>query len=106
MDAAFVLTMLGLDELKEMGYREAWIGAVESPHLRHTGPNFVVAGPKRRRDNSWPAIWSVSERIFGSGGCCNGLTEADRVSRTGVAKMVAGHYKLIGGAWHRMESGK
>lgn len=99
MDQEFVLTVMALGELEELGYKEAWIGNVENPHWPdHLNSHFLIATPKRKK-NGWPAVWSVSEKLFGRQGCGNGLREADQCQRSGVGRIKPGHYKLVNDTW-------
>lgn len=104
MEAEFILTILALDELKELGYKEVWIGGVESPHWpRHGCDNFVIAAPKVSR-HGWPAIWSASEQNFGKQSCGNGLRNADQTQTQKSRRMLPGYYKLSRGKWQKKES--
>lgn len=94
-------TILALEELKELGYDEVWIGGVPNPHWpRHGCGNFVIAGPKKER-YGWPALWSVSEKNFGKQWCGNGLEKADQVQRSN--RLMPGHYKLTENGWRTSE---
>jgi hypothetical protein len=97
MEKNFILTILALDELKEFGYQEVWIGNVENPHWpRHGNNGFIIASPKVRKNNS-PAVWLLDENRFGKQSCGNGLKKADQSQRE--HKLVSGHYKLADGNW-------
>lgn len=98
MDAEFILTKLALEELRRMGYTEVWLGNVPNPHWEHGCSTGIVASPKRKIGSS-PAVWEVSEEIFGQKSAGNGLKRADNTFRSKVAQMIPGHYVLIDGGW-------
>ena len=50
MDEDFILTKLALEELKSLGYTEAWIGNVPNPHWEHGCGDGIIAAPKRKTD--------------------------------------------------------
>lgn len=101
MDSEFVLTALGLEELKQMGYEEVWIGDVTNPHWpRHGCDNFVIAAPKRKHEG-WPALWAA-KKYFGKTDCGNGLLKADQSQKSMARKMTPGHYKLKSDHWERI----
>ena len=92
----FTLTVMALDALKLLGYKEVWIGKCECPHWDWPMTGDIVASPKIR--NPFPAMWNVSERIFGKMGCGNGLKEADQMQRS-FNNLISGYYKLVGENW-------
>lgn len=97
MNKEFILTLLALDELKNMGYLEVWIGNVPNPHWpRHGIDNFIIASPKNRINNS-PAVWSLDENHFGKQSAGNGLSQADQSQRD--HKLISGHYRLVDDNW-------
>ncbi len=100
MDEDFILTVLALDELKELGYSEVWIGAVPNPHWDHRGGSFVIASPKRKR-GGWPAVWSAKK--FGKQSCGNGLSKADQAQMELTRRMISGYYRLTEGSWDKIE---
>lgn len=100
MEEDFILTVLGLDELRELGYNEVWIGAVPNPHWQHDFDNFVIASPKIRR-GGWPAVWSANK--FGKQNCGNGLSGADQSQNELTRRMTPGHYRLTDGSWERID---
>jgi hypothetical protein len=104
MDNDFIWTKLALEELAGLGYTEVWLGNVPNPHWEHGMGNGIVAAPKSNSEGWWPAVWGVSERIFGPMGCGNGLKEADQVQRSFVREMIPGHYVLKDGCWIPEES--
>lgn len=94
MDKEFILTVLALNELGKMGYNEVWIGNVKNPHWpNHLMDNFIIASPPQRIGGC-PAVWSLSEEIFGKKSCANGLRESDQIQRSEVRNMKPGHYKF------------
>jgi hypothetical protein len=103
MDERFIRTKLALEEIRELGYTEVWIGSVSNPHWPEALDSFVIACPKRRVAN-YPAIWSVSERNFGPMSCGNGLRQADQCQRELVRKFLPGHYVLRDGCWFPEET--
>lgn len=93
----FVLTVLALEELKEKGYSEVWIGKVDCPFWDWKSDSVIIAHPKSRQ-NSWqPSLWSVSEKLFGKMSCGNGLKNADQGQFN--HKLMEGHYKLENNSW-------
>jgi hypothetical protein len=100
MDDKFILTVLGLDELAELGYKEVWIGDVPNPHWAHNNSGFIIASPPMRK-NGWPAVWNVSEKVFGKQSCGNGLRKADQSQRR--HQLMKGHYKMEMGRWEKQE---
>lgn len=104
MDASFILTKLALEELREMGYTEVWLGSVPNPHWEHGCSHGIVAAPKRKI-GWWPAVWQVSERTFGQKGSGNGMREADNTFRSRVTEMMPGHYVLVDGSWFSGNNG-
>lgn len=97
----FVLTMLALQELEELGYREVWIGDVPNPHWeRHGHEGCVIAAPKRSKER-WPALWMAA--AFGEQTCGNGLRRADQAFKENARKMAPGHYRLLRGRWERTD---
>jgi hypothetical protein len=106
MDESIILVKLALEELQELGYKEAWIGSVESPHWpRHGNGQFVIAAPPCRK-SGWPSMWSASEKVFGKIACGNGLKEADQCQRGNVRKMRPGHYKFEKELWTIVQTNK
>lgn len=102
MDNAFVLTVLALDDLKELGYKEAWIGDVPNPHWKsHGHKGCIIASPKRKKDG-WPAIWSEGKHL-GRHGCANGLANADQAFKENARLMEPGHYKFNDGRWEKVD---
>lgn len=102
MDNAFVFTVLALGELKELGYREVWIGNVPNPHWKNHGhQGCIIASPKRKKDG-WPAIWSVG-RYLGKHACANGFSKADQAFKENARLMEPGHYKLNCGRWEKID---
>jgi hypothetical protein len=93
MDKKFILTVLVLDELQKMGYNEVWIGKVENPHWIHGFGDILICSPPRRIWNL-PALWTLSEDIFGRQSCGNGLKNADQAQRPEFRNMTSGHYKF------------
>lgn len=94
MDRKFILTVLALNELQKMGYNEAWIGNVDNPHWKNHGcDNFLIGSPPKKM-GGWPALWTLSENIFGKQSCGNGLKNADQTQRSQVRNMIFGHYKF------------
>jgi hypothetical protein len=93
----FTLTVLALEELKQLGYKEVWIGRCDCPHWKHMGIGDIVASPKIADRCGWPAIWRVSEKLFGKSGCGNGLKDADQTQRS--CNFINGYYKLIDDNW-------
>lgn len=91
-------TMLALEEIKDMGYKEIWIGKCDCPHWEHMDSS-VVASPKIRDRTGWPAIWRVSEKLFGRKGCGNGLKNADQVQISNILYLISGYYKLVENEW-------
>lgn len=98
MDSDFILTIMALEEIKNLGYNEVWIGKVENPHCDYTCDNFIIASPKQRKYN-WPALWSCSEKVFGEMGCGNGFRLADQMQRSNVRSLQKGYYKLVEDQW-------
>lgn len=98
MDESFIRTKLALEQLRELGYTEVWIGRVPNPHWDHGMSNGVVAAPRLRVWNQ-PALWTVCERNFGPKSCGNGLREADQMQFGLVDRMLRGHYVLKDGCW-------
>jgi hypothetical protein len=98
MEKDFVLTILLLDELKEMGYEEVWLGNIPNPYCDFfASSNCILASPPRRL-GSWPSVWYLSDR-WGEPSCGNGLKEADNTFRSGVRLTMPGHYKIKGETW-------
>jgi hypothetical protein len=94
MDNKQILTMLALNELRDLGYEEVWIGRTSNPHWPDHGcDNFIIAAPKRRIQG-WPALWKASDKTFGKQGCGNGLRKADQCQRERARDMIPGYYKL------------
>lgn len=93
----FTLTILALEKLKELGYREVWIGGISCPHLDYTNKSFIVAAPKNRVWNS-PSLWVVDEKLFGRMSCGNGLRNADQVQRN--HNLMEGYYFLENNQWN------
>lgn len=100
MEKDFLLTVLGLDELRELGYNEVWIGNVPNPHWQHGCNNFVIASPKRKI-GGWPAVWSAKK--FGKQSCGNGLSKADQAQMELARRMISGYYRLTEGSWDKIE---
>ena len=98
MDEDFILTKLALEELKSLGYTEAWIGNVPNPHWEHGMGDGIVVSPKTQKWG-WPSIWTASHANFGSMGCGNGLRLADQCQRQTVRRMIPGHYVLVDDSW-------
>jgi hypothetical protein len=98
MDESFIRTKLALEELKDLGYTEVWLGNVPNPHWEHCMSNGIIAAPRHRICGD-PAVWRASERNFGELGCGNGLLDADQCQRELVRKMMPGHYVLEDGRW-------
>jgi hypothetical protein len=101
MDKKFILTVLVLDELQKMGYNEVWIGKVENPHWTHKIDNFLICAPPREISN-WPALWALSESVFGKQSCGNGLKNADQAQRPEFRNMISGHYKFSD-KWEKLD---
>lgn len=99
MDESFIRTKLALEELRNLGYEEVWIGRVFNPHWDHGMANGIVAAPKREKW-LWPALWSVSEGNFGPRSCGNGLKNADQMQFALAYRMIPGHYVLVDGCWN------
>jgi hypothetical protein len=98
-----VLTILALEELKELGYKEAWIGRTANPHWPDHGcDNSVIAAPKKRIHGT-PALWTASKDTFGEMGCGNGLRNADQCQRENARNMISGHYWIENGRWNSYE---
>lgn len=104
MDESFIRTKLALEELRELGYTEVWIGRVPNPHWEHGMGNGIVAAPKLRSGTLIP-LWEVSERTFGQRCCGNGLKEADQMQFGAAYSMMPGHYVLRDGCWFPEEKG-
>jgi hypothetical protein len=94
----FTLTFLALEELKEMGYKEVWIGRCECPHWDWMGIGDIVASPKNRDRSNWPSMWSADEKTFGRKGSGNGLKNADQMQRSQL-NLIQGYYKLVENKW-------
>lgn len=101
MESDIMLTIIALQELGELGYREAWIGAVPNPHwTRHGHEGCVIAAPKRRK-GGWPALWGAV--TFGRQSCGNGFGKADQGFKEHARKMAPGHYRILRGKWKRVD---
>jgi hypothetical protein len=94
----FTLTVLALEELKQLGYKEVWIGKCNCPHWKYMGIGHIVAHPKIYDRCGWPAIWSVSEKLFGKKSCGNGLKDADQMQRSQL-NLIQGYYKIVDNNW-------
>lgn len=94
----FTLTVLALEELREIGYTEVWIGKCHCPHWPHMFLGSMVASPKIKDKSGWPLLWSVSEKLFGKKSCGNGLKKADQVQRNNL-NLISGYYKLVDSKW-------
>ena len=103
MDKEFILTILALDELKGLGYKEVWIGQAENPHSPFRSYSSIIAAPKVEDRCGWPALWRVSEQNFGKLHCGNGLKDADQAQISNVNRLMPGHYEILGEKWQKRE---
>lgn len=93
----FTLTVLALNELQSLGYKEVWIGPTDCSHWDWCVKGNIVASPKNKI-GSFPSIWSVSEKLFGQKSAGNGLKNADQMQRIN-SELISGYYKLVNNKW-------
>jgi hypothetical protein len=100
MDNDWIITLMILDDLGSMGYKEVWIGCSDNPHWPGSwGITMVVASPKRKKFG-WPALWTLNEK-YGGHGSGNGLKNADNLFVSWAVNPLSGHYVRSEGSWEK-----